>query len=269
MDATTTAGTASAADAAGAPRPAQARSQTLVRGIDLLERLAEAGEPLAIADLSARLGLHRSIVYRLLRTFEDRGLVERDADGRARLGPGLASLARSVAQDVQAAALPELAQLANELDATAFLSVLDRGEAVTLVSAEPRASLAAVARRAGARHPINRGAPGVAIQTMLSPNALEELAARGLAVPPATLDRARAAGYATSHSEVVEGLSSVAVPMDLPGRGPSSLAVIHIMRPGAAEPIGRRLRLAAREIAAAFPSPAPPAEQARRPGSTG
>ena len=58
-------------DAAGAPQ-----SQTLDRGIRILEHLATAGGPQPIADIAAALGLHRSIAYRLVRTLEAHQLVD-------------------------------------------------------------------------------------------------------------------------------------------------------------------------------------------------
>ena len=139
-----------------------AGSQTLSRGIRVMEVLAEAPGPLSIAELSEALGLHRSIVYRLLRTLEEHGLVVRDAAGAVHLGPGLAALARSVSRDLQSAALPELTTLANELGMTAFLTVLDDSDVTTLVSVEPRSAGAAVAQRPGSRHALDVGAPGAA-----------------------------------------------------------------------------------------------------------
>ena len=106
-------------------------SQTLSRGIRLLEELADARAPLTIDDLAARVGLHRSVAYRLLRTLEDHGLVTRDAAGAVRLGTGLAALAAGVAADLQAEALPELTAAANDLGMTCFLVVLDHDEGLS------------------------------------------------------------------------------------------------------------------------------------------
>ena len=58
-------------DAAAAPA-----SQTLSRGIRILEILADAREPLSIDEIARRLDVHRSVAYRLLRTLEDHGLVD-------------------------------------------------------------------------------------------------------------------------------------------------------------------------------------------------
>ena len=79
-------------------------SQTLSRGIRMLELLAEASGPRTIAQLAEELGVHRSIAYRILRTLEDHRLVNRDESGRVQSAPGLAVLARGVQRDLQSAA---------------------------------------------------------------------------------------------------------------------------------------------------------------------
>src|SRR6478735_3146483 len=142
-------------------------SQTLSRGIRILETLADAREPLTIDDVAGRLGVHRSIAYRLLRTLEHHGLVVRDANGHVALGARMAALAAGVAHDLQAEALPELTAVANELGMTCFLVVLDHDECVTLVSVEPRHAVAPVAQRPGTRHAVSVGAPGKAILALM------------------------------------------------------------------------------------------------------
>ncbi|WP_445286180.1 helix-turn-helix domain-containing protein, partial [Arthrobacter sp. Hiyo1] len=107
-------------------------SQTLSRGIQALEILAAAERPLTIAELAGALGVHRSVAYRILRTLEDHSLLVRDDAGRVQPGPGLAVLARGVSRDLQTAALPELTQLANALNMTAFVAVWDHQDCVTL-----------------------------------------------------------------------------------------------------------------------------------------
>lgn len=80
--------------------------QTPSRGIRILEVLADVREPLTIDGVAERLGVHRSIAYRLLRTLEDHRLVGRDTAGRVARGPRMAALAAGVAPDLQAEALP-------------------------------------------------------------------------------------------------------------------------------------------------------------------
>lgn len=215
-----------------------AGSQTLSRGLRVMEVLAEAESPLGIPDLCQRLGLHRSIVYRLLRTLEEHGLVVRDRGGSVRLGPGLAALARTVERDLQASVLPELTDLANELGFTAFLTVLDDDAVVTLVSVEPRHGKASVAQRPGTRHSLGVGAPGAAIRSLLTP---EELLRRGLE-RPALESTASGVAYALSSAEVIPGVSSVAVPLPLPDHPPAALAIVRV---GPSEDPGRAAELLA------------------------
>jgi DNA-binding IclR family transcriptional regulator len=234
----------SAPAAAPATAPA-ATLQTLSRGIRMLELLADAGEPLSIPVIAARLGLHRSIAYRILRTLEDHGLVVRDAAGAAELGPRMATLARSVSRDLQSAALPQLTAIANELSMTAFLAVLDRHDVVTLVAVEPSHAHATVAQRPGTRHPLASGAPGIAIQSVLTEAQWRALPGEH---PRDDAARARERGYATSHDEVIVGLASVAVPVQAPGQPVASVAVVYVANDVDTAAIGARLRDAAAAI---------------------
>lgn len=231
-----------------AESPKPAHSQTLSRGIRVLEALADAGEPLTIDELAARLGLHRSVAYRLLRTLEDHRLVVRDARGRFVLGARLAALAAGVAHDLQAEALPELTSAANELAMTCFLAVLDRDEVVTLVSVEPRHAMASVAQRPGTKHPLGVGAPGKAILAALPPSrrpALDEARTR-------ELGDAIARGYATSHDEVIAGLRSIAVPLPLHGQDPAAIAVVYVSSERDDEQLAARLTAASRAVQASI-----------------
>jgi DNA-binding IclR family transcriptional regulator len=226
----------SADDGAGAPQ-----SQTLDRGIRILEHLATAGSPQPVTEIGRALGLHRSITYRLLRTLEDHQLVERDALGHYGLGLGVAALARGVRTDLHAAALPRLNALATELGMTAFLVVRAGDEAVTVTSVEPQDTQAHVTYRPGTRHPVGRGAPGLAL-LMPEPPAAEDRAA---------LQEARRTGWATSHGEVIPGIRSIAAPVLGPDGGArASLAVVFVDQNADVEQIGHAVVAAAAKVAA-------------------
>jgi DNA-binding IclR family transcriptional regulator len=217
------------------------QSQTLDRGIRILEHLAALGTPQPIIEIGQALGLHRSITYRLLRTLEDHRLVERDALGRYWLGLGMAGLARGVRTDLQTAALPRLNALVAELGMTAFLVVRTGDEAVTVASVEPHDTAAHVVYRPGTRHPVDRGAPGLALL---------------MAEPPSPDDRdalleARRTGWASSHGEVIPGLRSIAAPVLGPDGGArGALAVVFVDEGADIERIGRVVAEAARKVAA-------------------
>lgn len=224
-----------------------ASSQTLSRGIRILEILADSREPLTIDEVSGALGVHRSVAYRLIRTLEAHGLVEREQSGRLQLGPRLAALAAGVAHDLQAEALPELTSAANELGITCFLVVLDRDECVTLVSVEPRHAVATVAQRPGTRHPVTRGAPGKAVLTQV-PASAWPAGAIGDATLAADVHEAAARGWAESQNEVISSLKAVAVPLALRGRAPAALSAVYLPDDRPAAALAERLVRAASAI---------------------
>ena len=226
-------------DAAATP------SQTLSRGIRILEILADAREPLSIDETARRLGVHRSVAYRLLRTLEDHGLVTRDAAGRIQLGARMAALAAGVAHDLQAEALPELTAVANDLGTTCFLVVLDHDECVTLVSVEPRHAVASVAQRPGTRHPVTVGAPGKAILSVLAPQSWPAEVSDQLRDD---VTDAAARGFATSHDEVIPSLRSVSVPLLVRGRQPAAIAVVYVASAHEPAEIAARLQRSAAVI---------------------
>ncbi|WP_091231110.1 IclR family transcriptional regulator [Microbacterium sp. 3J1] len=224
-------------------------SQTLSRGIRILEVLADARGALTIDEIAGRLDVHRSIAYRLLRTLEDHRLVGRDAAGAVTLGPRMAALAAGVAHDLQAEALPELTAIANELGMTCFLAVLDGDDCITLASVEPRHAIASVAQRPGARHPVTVGAPGKAILTQLSPAEWPE---GGPASLRSEVGAAREQGFTTSHDEVIPTVRSIAVPLALRGHRPAAIAVVHVATDLDDATIARRLRESAAVIRSAL-----------------
>lgn len=224
-------------------------SQTLSRGIQILEILSDARTPLSIDEIASRLEVHRSIAYRLVRTLEDHRLIARDNAGLAALGPRMAALAAGVAHDLQAEALPELTAIANDLGMTCFLAVLDGDECITLVSVEPRHAVASVAQRPGARHSIAVGAPGKAILAQLAPS---QWPAHIEAHTISDVAQVQAQGYATSHDEVIPTVRSVAVPLPLRGHRAATIAVVHVASAHSDDQIAQRLLTSAAVIIDAF-----------------
>lgn len=217
-------------------------SQTLSRGIRILEALAEAPAPLTTDEIARAIDVHRSIAYRLVRTLEDHGLVTRDDAGRVALGVRLAALAAGVSPDVQSAALPELTAVANELGMTAFLGVLDGSQCVTLTSVEPRGVIASMARRPGTQHPVSVGATGKALLAMLPD---EQWPVERTPKLTADVGAIRGRGFAVSSDEVIPTVRAVAVPLPLRGHAPAAIAVIYVGDGADPAALAERLRRAA------------------------
>jgi DNA-binding IclR family transcriptional regulator len=160
--------------------------------------------------------VHRAIVYRLVGTLERHGLVRRTADGRHRLSTGVLELARGVAADLQHTALPVLTQLAEDLGATAALTVADGDEAVALLVVEPTNATMHVAYRPGRRHPLRLGASGKAILA-------GRPAARG---EPDEIAQARTRGFAESVGEIQPGAVGIAAPVLVNGHADASVGAV-------------------------------------------
>ncbi len=139
-------------------------SQTLDRGLRLLALLADSGGGgLTVSEAAAALGVNRTVVYRLAATLELHGMLRRGADGRLTLGFAALGLADAVHPLLRRAALPVLRELAEDVGATAHLTIAEHGEALAVAVVEPSWTAYHVAYRVGSRHPLDRGAAGKAI----------------------------------------------------------------------------------------------------------
>lgn len=138
-------------------------SQTLDRGLQLLLLLAEHDGGRTVTELATALGVARPVVYRLVATLERRHFVTRTDDGRVRLGLGVLALATRVQPMLREVATPLLRSLADQVGATAHLTLADGDDGLAVVVVEPQWTQFHVAYRVGTRHPLERGAAGRAI----------------------------------------------------------------------------------------------------------
>ncbi len=174
-------------------------SQTLDRGLRVLRVLSDCPEGLTVTELSARLEVNRTVVYRLISTLEQHGLIRRDARGRLFVGLGVLHIASAVQPLLRDLAMPVLRSLAEAVGSTAHLTVADGDEALALAVVEPSWTDFHVAYRVGARHPISQGAAGKAIgliDTAAAAYAVTsgelQSGARGLAAPVLGVEGLRA-----------------------------------------------------------------------------
>ena len=114
------------------PEPARLGSQTLFRGLDVLEVVAEG--PITLSDLADRLGLTRSTTHRLASALVDRRYLTFVPRSGYSLGPKLLELGFRVRDelDLPRVAGPQLERLALLTEDTVHLGVLDRGRVLYL-----------------------------------------------------------------------------------------------------------------------------------------
>jgi DNA-binding IclR family transcriptional regulator len=95
--------------------PAQPNN-SLIKGVECLQRVVNAGEPIGSREVARRMGLTHTRVNRLLGTLAHMGLLERDLERKYRPGPALHALAAQsmMASKLLPAALPSLLRLRGE-----------------------------------------------------------------------------------------------------------------------------------------------------------
>lgn len=201
--------------------------QTFEKGLQVLEALAECGQNGAtLADLSRQLGFHKSSLYRLIITLQQRGYVERRVeDDRYRLGLQVLSLACAQLNglDFHRVGFPYLRDLGRQVHDTIHLAALDREEAVTVDRIEGDSSLS-LRTQVGARRPLYCTAVGKAMLAFVDQPFIARVLEAGLkAVTPQTttdpkqflaeLQEIRVQGYALDDEEYIVGVRCIAAPI--------------------------------------------------------
>ena len=106
--------------------PRTKRVQSVIRTVDILRAIGNAGEDLTLSDLAERTGLPRSTVHRIVQTLQSAHFVEKGAGaGGLRLGPELGRLAANSRQPLTPTMRPFLERLAMEISEGTSLTVLE------------------------------------------------------------------------------------------------------------------------------------------------
>lgn len=180
-----------------------ATSLTLERGLRVLRMLSTHPEGMTVSELADALGTHRAGIYRLLAPHLDERLIRRHAD-RYFLGTGLVELASRVQPRLREVAGPLLQALADELTATAALTVRDGDDAAVVLDVRsPRHADMHITYRPGLRHPVAIAASGIAILAGGPPRDSER----------AEVTVARERGWSRSSGELLPGATGVAAPV--------------------------------------------------------
>lgn len=214
--------------------------QGLDRGLRALDLISLTADGLTVADLAAQLEIDRAIAYRIVRTLEEHALVSRQGK-RVRLGAGAATLAGRFQHQLVLAAQPVLQELADGTGTSAFLTVAHGArECVPVAGAQPTVQHGPVqvGYRIGVRHPLERGANGIAILALQPPwpDESEEIT------------RARESGYSITSGQLQQGATGIAVGFEVPGAVGASVGVV-AMHDFDIESVAIRVREAASRLA--------------------
>lgn len=200
--------------------------QSVQRAISVLRAFGSADE-WATASLGRELGLHKSVVHRLLVTLASGGLLHQDErTGRFRLAPAMVSLGRRAerSHDVLGIARPVLQQLVEASQETVSLCVRQDDHGVCLANVDSPQSMRFTISP-GESFPLNAGCVGKVILAFQPQSFIDRLLAVGplprftdrTLVSPGQLGeelaRIRAQGYGFSDAEITPGARSVGAPV--------------------------------------------------------
>ena len=210
------------------------------RAVLILEMLRTANGGLSLNELAMRSELPKASVFRMLRTLESTGLVERLANQDAyRLGVRCLALGQAYLEqaDLRAEALPALEKLRSEFDETVHLAVLDDElRVVYLEKLETPHAVGLMMSRVGRTVPAFCTGIGKVLLAGLADDPVSELEDRGIlrAYTPSTihdpyalrveLESVRRCGYALDMEEHERGVRCVGSPVR-DGRGETVAAI--------------------------------------------
>lgn len=194
--------------------------------IPILEAVASADDGIGVREISRRTGIDKSAVSRLLRQFEELGVVDQsDASGRFHVGPRLEAIG-SMMRDrhsVWLHAEPILRRLSEQFDETCYLVMRDGQQARFKERIDSKQTIRYVIDE-DAVSPLHAGAAGRAIlasmpddevEAYLASTTLERVTDKTVTAKGKVremADRDRVQGYAMSVGERVEGGVGVAAP---------------------------------------------------------
>jgi DNA-binding IclR family transcriptional regulator len=203
----------------------QATTRTVDRALDILLCFSENEPNLTLTQISERVGMHKSTVYRLLATLESKRFVQRMDDATYRLGLGLVELGFSVLKqnDIHRQALPFMQRLATEYRENVDLGILD-GEHILYLHVIESQQRVKIASAPGQRLPAFCTATGKAllaflpnkqIQTILKADRHKYTDKTTTSIPEIhkQLQLIRERGFAISEQEFEQGINAVAAPI--------------------------------------------------------
>jgi DNA-binding IclR family transcriptional regulator len=237
--------------------------QSVDRALAILDLLARRGEA-GVTEIAAELDVHKSTAFRLVGALENRQLVEQVSDrGKYRLGFGIIRLAGATTAtlDLPREGQPVCERLAEELDETVNLAILDTGAATNIT--QSYGSAAVTARNwIGQRTPLHATSSGKVLLAWADEKVLEDaldtlerftpntITSRSKLLAELKLTRER--GWASTNEELEIGLNAVAAPIrDAEGTVVAAVSVsgpAYRLTVDSFESVTKKLRAGADEI---------------------
>lgn len=206
-------------------------AQTLAKALDILFAIAATGTQLSVSEIASQVSIPESTAYRLLRTLEQNGIVERKVKGKISLGFRILDLARCLYQEIDRElfiiARPIMEKLTEECGETSVLMVRSGLHVVCIQSVESQRPIH-FSLPNGRILPLHLSASGKAILAFENQAIIDHVLkdSNNLAAVKADLDRIRQQGYSVTVAEIDEDVMGIGVPVyDVYGRIMASLTI--------------------------------------------
>ena len=195
----------------------------LDKGLDILELLSLATEPLSMGQIAAQLARSKGEIFRMLVALERRGYILRNADtDRFEVGSRLFEMAMHVTptRNLVATAMRHIETVAHELDQSCHLAVLSDTQIVVIARAEAPGEMG-FSVRLGYRRRIDQSTSGRVLAAFASPATRQAVFDR-LATEAADFDaetfaaaiaRTQAQGFEHGPSRSVSGVTDIGAPV--------------------------------------------------------
>jgi DNA-binding IclR family transcriptional regulator len=188
--------------------------QAVENALDVLEALSEGADEVRISQLSEKLSMNKTSVFRLLATFENRGYVEKEPEtGKYRLGLSAYEIAQKFLSKMGLLrhARPVMEHLARECNEAVYLAMRSKQDVLFLDMVDVTQQVKIISL-AGRRYPLDKTAAG---QVILSCNSYSQVAAEvsDLPLPAEQAMTIQKQGYCYDVDALGEGIASIAAPL--------------------------------------------------------
>jgi IclR family acetate operon transcriptional repressor len=214
------------------PRPGNGGVQSVERALELLEALADPGEPRGVSELRRATGLPLATVHRLLATMAARGYVRQDtATHKYTLGSHLIRLGEAATRQFSRFSHPYLAELMEVSGETANLAVFEGGQVAYVAqipSRHHRVGRRVLPHTSGVGKVVLAFRPRGEVEALLARTGLPRRTPRTITELDrflAELDTVARQGYAIDSGEEEVGVRCLAVPVFRIGDSVAAMSV--------------------------------------------
>ncbi len=187
--------------------------QAVENALDVLEALSEIDDDVRISQLSEKLAMNKTSVFRLLATFENRGYVEREElSGKYRLGLSAYEIGQKFLSRMGLLrhSRPVAERLARGCNEAVYIAVR-RGKEVLFLDIVETTQKVKIVSLVGNRYPLDTTAAGQVLLAFNNANGSQDIDKSQSSINQ--LAEVSRQGYAQDSNALGDGIASVAAPL--------------------------------------------------------